>query len=282
MEYAQSVLSSFERNDISRGPFPHLAKTGALPTDIYAELESTFPSLSTFLSNSARVEENAVVRIPSEHVTGNAAISSAWRSFFDFHTSPQQWCEIVRLFGDVIRTTHSGLEDQVGKKLEDFTVGARGSKGTDVNLECQFAINTPTSVSTSVKTAHVGKRQTVFAGLYYLRDKDDAAAGGDLELYRWNRAPRYLPHRMILPGDLEMVSQVPYAANSLVAFVNSPISVHGVSPRSPTPLVRRYVNLVAEVRQHLFKAPLISVPAALLHWKDIRKIRRTKVAFTYL
>ena len=42
-----------------------------------------------------------------------------------------------------------------------------------------------------------------------------------MELYAWNREPRFLKPRLILPSDIELHGQVPYAANTLVAFVNS-------------------------------------------------------------
>ena len=43
------------------------------------------------------------------------------------------------------------------------------------------------------------------------------------------------------------MSRVAYAANTLIMFVNSVDSLHGVLPRRPTGRARRYVNFYADV-----------------------------------
>ena len=272
-----SLFAHLTPRDVMAAPFSHVAASGVLEPALYERLEASFPSPSVMCHDDLPDQENVALRMSSKSVMNNPAISEEWQAFFELHTSSLFWRQLVGLFGDAIRATHPRLEEQIGKPLADFTLGMRREgAAADINLECQFVINTPATHRSSVKTPHVDKRQTLFAGMFYMRDAADVAEGGDLQFYRWCHTPRFLPYRMILPGDVEAVSTIPYAANTLVGFLNSPMAVHGVSPRGPAIMPRRYINLVAEVRHHLFRAPFISVPAAVAKWGEISQIRRRK------
>lgn len=278
--FGQSLLGNVAAADISDRPFAHIAATNVLAPERYDRLQASFPSLEKMGGGPATetaAMENAALRLSSKAVLKDSSITPEWREFFDYHTSAAFWGDIVRLLGDRLRAAHPGLERRVGKPLQDFAVGRRGESGAaDIRLECQFVVNTPLRQASSVKTPHVDKRETLFAGLFYMRADGDETPGGDLDLYEWKRKPRFLPYRMILPRDVAQVGSVAYAANSFAGFVNSAAAVHGVSPRMPTTRVRRYINLVAEVPFHLFRAPLISLPAALGQWKEVQQIRRQK------
>ena len=50
----------------------------------------------------------------------------------------------------------------------------------------------------------------------------------------------------IHPRYVERVRTVPYRANTLVLFSNSPAAIHGVTPRSVTQAPRRYMNFLGE------------------------------------
>jgi len=273
----QSLLGNLTAADVADRPFAHVAATDVLAPDLYEALQASFPSLEKMGGGSAPTMENAAVRLSSNAVLADQGITPAWREFFDYHSSAAFWGDIVTVFGDRLRAAHPGLERRVGKPLKDFTVGRRGDTGpADIRLECQFVVNTPLRESSSVKTPHVDKRETLFAGLFYMRPSGDDTIGGDLDLYEWKRAPRFLPYRMILPRDVAQVDTISYATNAFAGFVNSAAAVHGVSPRRPTPRVRRYINLVAELPFHLFRAPLISLPAAISQWKEVQQIRRQR------
>lgn len=49
------------------------------------------------------------------------------------------------------------------------------------------------------------------------------------------------------PEKLRLAAKVPYAANTLVMFINTPQALHAVTPRSFSSLPRRFVNIVAQV-----------------------------------
>ncbi len=245
---------------------------------LYGDLQASFPAPEIILGGRRESKENAVARLPTQHVLDNPAIASDWRDFFALHTSSVFWADIVRIFGHAMRAQFPGLEERAGRRLEDFRVGLREQKGdVDLYLECQFVINTPGTQRVSVKTPHVDKGRKIFAGLFYMRDPEDRSEGGDLEFYRWKRAPRFLPYRMILPEDVDQSCRIPYIENIFACFVNSPRSIHGVTPRGPSTRHRRYINVVAEVPFHAFETPRISLPARLFHWRQVRQIRRNKI-----
>jgi hypothetical protein len=271
---AVSILAGSGPDDVHNEPFSHLVRKGCLSAGLYQDLAASFPSLNIILGNRQGRAVNAAARLPAFKVLDNAAIASSWRDFFAFHTSDAFWQDIVHVFGRALRAAHPALADQAGKAPEAWRAGPRGASGEfEVQLDCQFVVNTPWPARMSsrdrrlsVKTAHVDKRDTILSALLYFRDPEDKGAGGDLELYAWNREPRFLKPRVILPSDIEARGQVRYAANTLVAFVNSARAAHGVTPRAPSPLPRRYINFIAEVPFPVFETRMLGPVQRLLHW----------------
>lgn len=273
-----NLLTMAIPDEVQRDPFPHLVKAKALPGEVYERLQASFPDPVTILGRRRSTMMNAATRLSALEVLNNPEIPFEWRDFFDLHVSDDFWADIVRVFGGALRDTFPDLEVRAGRSLEDFRVGIRGDGSKkDVRLECQFVINTPSTTPSVVKTPHVDKRQTIFAGLFYLRDPEDRSEGGDLEFYAWKHSPRFLRYRMILPDDVVFERRVPYAANTLACFVNSARSVHGVSQRMPSARPRRYINLIAELPFHAFAVRQVSVPDRVLHWQQARRIQRRQI-----
>ena len=236
-------------------PFAHLVQPQALPVDYYAELAANFPPLSVIAGGAVPGRSNVAVRMNAQRARSSDHLSPTWRRFFDYHTSPEYWLQVVRVFGRHLRAAFPDLEDRLGRRFEDWRVGMRGSDGpVDVRLDCQFVMNTPVARPSSVKTPHVDKYDKIFSALFYMREAADQTEGGDLDLYRWRRAPRFVRHRA-LPDDIELAKTVAYAPNTYIAFVNSPRAVHGVSPRTVTTAPRRYINFIAEVPVRAFEPP---------------------------
>ncbi len=276
-----SILAGGGPENISGDPFCHLVRKDCLPTQTYQDLAATFPASEVVLGGRRPRLVNAAARLPAFKVLDNAAIAPAWRDFFAFHTSDRFWKDIVRVFGGALRATHPDLERMAGKELDAWRAGLRGaSHDLDVRLDCQFVVNTPWPTrraayqapwpQRSVKTAHVDKRDTVFSALLYFRDPHDMGAGGDLELYAWRHEPRFLKPRVIVPSDIELCRHIPYAANTLVAFVNSARAAHGVTPRAPSPLPRRYINFIVEVPFRVFETTMFGLVERLFYWPRAR------------
>ena len=105
------------------------------------------------------------------------------------------------------------------------------------------------------------------------RDPADRSEGGDLALYAWKHRPRVLhPRRTILFSDIEHSGTVRYAPNTLIAFVNSVNAVHGVTPRAPSPLPRRYINFVATTQFDVFAMPRLNRLERLLHRRQMERM----------
>ena len=232
-----TLLTGITSDQVLLQPYAHLIDDEALDQNIYDRLAAAFPAPERFLRGLDGVGNNQAVRIPARDIIGNSEFSADWQEFFRYHTSQDFWNDIVRVFGSAIRSTHPSLEELAGKPLKDWRVKIRGTdaKG-DVELDALFVVNTPVKKMSSVRPAHVDAEDEIFAGLLYMKPDDDKTSGGNLSLYKFKAAPAFGGHYAPLSAVTEE-KIVNYAANRYVAFVNSPHSIHGVTPRpKPTPI----------------------------------------------
>ncbi|HVM85061.1 MAG TPA: hypothetical protein VMW18_14315 [Candidatus Binatia bacterium] len=257
------LLANVRAEDVLDQPYAHYATGAAVPAETYAALEADFPSLDMIVEGRAGYTNNQAVRMTVKQVLNDRRISPLWREFFEYHTSAEYWRDVVRLFGDRFRRAFPDLEAEVGRRYEDWRVMPRGFGGdADIHLDCQFVMNTPVTEVSSVKTAHVDLCDKIFSALFYFRDVRDETTGGDLEIYRWRRSPRFIKHRT-MDRDIERVKVVDYAANAYACFLNSEQAVHGVSPRGVTQVPRRYINFIAELPIKAFR------PKQLNKWQKL-------------
>ncbi len=248
-----SVLGKASPTDVANRPFAHVAIDAALPADYYAALAQSFPPLEAFLRDLERTPENHAARLEFKQLQSAGMVSDAWRDFFAYHVSREFWRDIVRVFGDELRIAHPGLENKIGRPLEEWRVKQRGGpEEADIALACQFVVNTPTSATTSVKPAHIDRADKVFAGLFYMRRPDDQSTGAGLQLFRHRGRPVFDKHETPW-NNVEQVDCLAFAANRFIGFVNSVQSVHAVEPRTPSPVPRRYINIIAELPAKAFK-----------------------------
>lgn len=267
---APRMLDEVSPTDVVDVPYSHYVRQNAVLPEVYRELAADFPSLQMILDGRAAYGNNEAVRMTVKQVLGDRRISPLWREFFEYHTSAAYWRQIVRLMGDRFRAEFPDLEENIGRRFEDWRVTPRGFSGdADIRLDCQFVMNTPVTEKTSVKTPHVDLCDKIFSALFYFRDPADTTSGGNLDIYRWRRAPRFIKHRS-LNRDVELVKTVPYAANTYLFFLNSAQAVHGVSPRDVTPIPRRYINFIAELPIKAFKPKQLSRFTQLLFSGEVR------------
>lgn len=264
------LLEGVERERVVAEPYPHIVMPNAVAPAVYDELESEFPSLDAILSGRNESGSNVAVRLTVKQVLGERRVSPLWRQFFEYHTSAEYWSDVTRIYGDHMRREFPGLEERIGRRFEDWRVKPRGFAGeAEVRLDCQFVMNTAVTAVTSVKTAHVDLCDKIFTALLYFRDPADKVAGGDLDIYRWKRAPRFIKHRS-MDRDVELVKTVPYAANTYLCFVNSERAVHGVSPRGITSIPRRYINFIAELPVKAFEPKQLGRFERFWYASDVR------------
>lgn len=268
---APHMLESVRSDQVMTEPYPHHVRQNAVPVDIYQQLEAEFPDLATILNGRQEVGSNVAVRMTVKQVLGDKRISPLWRSFFEYHTSNDYWRHVTRLFGDHFRRAFPGLEEKMGRRFEDWRAVPRGFGGdAEIRLDCQFVMNTPVKEVTSVKTPHVDLCDKIFSALFYFRDPRDNVTGGDLDIYAWKRAPRFIKHRSI-ERDVELIKTVPYAANTYLCFLNSENAVHGVSPRGITDVPRRYINFIAELPIKAFEPKQLNKLQRLIFADEVRE-----------
>jgi hypothetical protein len=266
---APHLLQDIRPEDVALAPYAHFIRRNVIPGETYAALEAEFPTLDMIL-NGRTPENNQAVRMTAKQVLNDRRIAPIWREFFEYHTSTDYWRDVVRLFGPHFRREFPGLEERVGRRYEDWRIVPRGFAGdAELHLDCQFVMNTPVTEVSSVKTAHIDLCDKIFSALLYFRDADDTTAGGDFEIYRWRRSPRFIKHRT-MGRDVEKVKVVRYDANSYACFVNSEQAVHGVSPRGITQVPRRYINFIAELPIKAFQPRQLSRWQKLWYRDDVR------------
>jgi hypothetical protein len=256
---AESILKRVASSDFRSDPFPHVVVRNALDAEYYRSLMDAFPSIDIVNVEGRPLVNNNDCFMGAVDVVDNPNIAQIWRDFFAYHVSPAFFQEAISLVGGHLRQMYPNLESTIGNSLNDLTsvVADSGSEG-DASVQCQFGMNSPVVKESSVRTAHVDKPEKLFNALLYCRAPDDPTPGGDLTLYKFKRKPAFYDKRTAMPTRLEEVISIPYEANTLVLFLNSPVSVHGVRPRPPTPHIRRYINFQVELSKKLFEVPRIN------------------------
>lgn len=259
MTRSLSVVQNATRADVRSEPFPYLVLHDALPEAIYAELAATFPEPSALGVNTRRNNERW--NYFAYKVRKNPSLAKLWRDFIAYHASQQFYDELIDLFHEEITALYpQRFPDKASLKAK--TVGVRklqDFKEADVLIDAMISGNTPVTAASSVRTSHVDLGDKLFSGLFYMRPDDYDAVGGDLTISRFR--PEYdTPEKRhgLFKGayvddrHLEHVQTIPYARNTVVMFVNSLASVHGVTVREPSDKSRLFVNLVAQVDPPLY------------------------------
>ncbi len=131
--------------------------------------------------------------------------------------------------------------------------GSESDLSIDTSIKC--AINTPSFGNPkSVRDIHIDNPVKLFNSLIYFRLKEDDYSGGDLILYRFKRNKIKLHNRVYASHkDCKISKVIPYKRNTLVLFINSLNSLHGVVERANVPLVRRYINISGSFRFNQFE-----------------------------
>lgn len=255
---AQSILANLDPARIDLEPFPHVWRRGALDPSHYAELADAFPSLER-IAGCPPLPNNQVYRIPSCDVLADAAMPGIWRDFFSYHSSRAFLEELLRFWKDAIAREYPNIEQRFGKPLAELTAQMRHYRPgkppeslsenmrTDVTMDTQFVVNSPVTEISTVRGPHLDKPYKLFAAILYMRHPDDRSSGGNLQLYRLSeRQARFDRRQHLDERAVEPFDEVPYEANTVVLWLNTPLALHGVTPRSATRIPRRYINFVTE------------------------------------
>lgn len=270
MSGSWSVLNRAADAEKHLDPFPHAVIRNALPDDVFEKLSGSYPAIETVAGPGA-LKNNTLYLKSARDVVDDPVYPEPWRAFFAYHCSRAFYLESLKFWGDELSFTHARVAHTHGKRLEEFTCGMRrpGDRANpenrieDMQLDCQFGVNSPVERVTSVRGPHVDTRYKLFAAILYFRSEGDDSSGGDLEFYRFrDPALHFRPGEPVDPAfvkrspapalnriearHVEKAVTFNYEPNTLVMWLNTPQSIHGVSPRACTAWPRRYVNFLGE------------------------------------
>ena len=250
----QSILNKARAKEIVREPFPHLVIRDALDLKLYERLAAEFPSDETMMRGK-QAGNNKKHFYGACAVLTDEKISPLWRNFFKFHVSNHFYQEMLTLFGRQIRELHPELETRLKKKMKNLRTGVRRADlSAEAFMDCQFAINSAVlENSSTVRGPHLDGPDTLYQCMLYFRDERDRA-GGDLEFYRFKEGIDLstISPKAIDPSLVSKMVTIPYEKNTLIVFLNSQRSLHGVSHRAVTPFTRRYVGILCDLPMKIF------------------------------
>ena len=281
-----SILARAENARPAASTAPYMVIENALPPDYYAALAADFPmSLAAGVPSTSG---ETVLRCPTTKALTEPKLTPLWRDFLTYHTSQEFFADITRVWGGAIREHYPDLAGNFGKPLEVFTAGPRQPGGEtvadnydhDIVLDCQICVNPPVQVPSTPRGPHLDRQFKLFAALLYFRDPEDQDQGGDLLFYKLADRGAIKPRpAKIAPENVIAIDRIRYAPNTLVTFINSPLCIHGVTPRGPTRHPRRYVNFLGECYSGRNRDGYFAVPDPWLnrmalraerHWRNMR------------
>lgn len=250
------ITKSLDTAQIRKEPFPHIIANNVLPETVLKQLTEGLPSLED-MTKGVKYGSNRRLNYSASDIQANINLPDVWKMFVREHLGQPFLNDIVRLFGSYVPEYFPEFEQRFGK-LSELKAGIRPAdkdSDADVLLDCQLAVNTPVTIGgTTVRSAHIDCPKKLFVGLLYLRLEEDESSGGDLLFYRAKtESPPMDETRTVSANHVEVVEQIPYRSNTLVLFLNTPKSFHGVSTRSRTPCHRMFINLLGEMKEPIFQ-----------------------------
>jgi hypothetical protein len=248
-----TLLDRINEHQIIENPFPHVVIENALQSSIYKTLSSTFPS-PEMCTKGDRNKPNSRIDLPLSDALISEQLNNTWKRFLHDHSNQDFKDTLFNLFGSHVNHCYPNFEKDFDlfDELDVISQPNTLIKKNQIKLSVNFGMNTPSyGKPSSVRRIHIDNPKKIFAGLFYMPEDDDSTKGGDLELFKFNKEI-VLDGRSVDPFYAKSFKTIPYKSNTLVMFINSPHSLHGVSPRYPTRFCRRFLYLTGEMSKRLF------------------------------
>jgi hypothetical protein len=247
-----SVLQNKKNIKFRSKPFPYFIIDDALPWDLYNILNDTFPDFQKIISNNRGMNEyaeNTAYRLNAAQSLEDDEITKEWREFILYHTSHKFTDELFEIFKDSIKEIYKVDKEQLPNEKN---IGIRFQGKNFFNTDCQFVINTPTNGDTKVIEPHLDNPKEFYAGLLYMKEKNDESIGGNLTTHEFIGKPSFYGKSRVREEKVNLIEEIEYKQNRLAVFLNSPYSIHGVTRRSKTNNYRKYMNIIGEFNKELF------------------------------
>ena len=255
----RDLFQKLRSAEVTDEPFPYLVIENFLPPEICAQLIAELPAVDTFVGEEGP-GDNTRFNLSYQQSMANPKVSQLWREVLSIAMSQEYLDQVLRLFRRSIYEFYPDFDQRFGA-VDTLAASPRNvtkkRRGT-VTLDAQIAINTPARTGgTSVRGPHLDRLDKLFIGLLYLRMPNDDSSGANLELLTpLASRPRFEPKRLLPREATRLVRTIPYQANTLVMFLNTPQSLHGVTPRGTTSVARYFINLLGEMPKPLFEVDI--------------------------
>ena len=246
------VLQNFKPENLKTNPFPYIYIPEVLPWDLYERLEAEYPEQHC---TKGETHGFGTMRYMQHEFDYENVVTPLWRDFAAYHTSKEYKDELIRAFRVPMTDLYPKgrfAEDLYTKYIRSDVSPRRAPVGSTVRMELQFVMNAIDHKH--IRTPHVDQSKELFACLFYFKKPEDKGEDGGLNIYRntagkqWRR----VTGREAVPEDIKAVDHIPYKRNTMVCFLNSVDSLHGVTPRNNPSHIRRYVNIDGHIVEKLF------------------------------
>jgi len=235
-----SIIKKFKKVNYSSYPFPFFEIYNAYDEKTYSLLSKDYNLFHSFFKKDKKYSENNIrLQISSkEFLNSSLFTKSIWHDFIIYHSSKEFFLDLFEIFfediekiyPDVVKIVENEKNNSNFLSLRD----KENNKKYNFVSDCQPGINTPSKFKSSVRGSHVDNPVELLAGLFYLRDDNDNAAGGDLEIMENTKKESVLFHNkaeVYNKNDLRVFKLIKYQKNNVVFFINTKNSIHRVTPR---------------------------------------------------
>jgi len=230
-----SVLQNFKK--VESDPYPYIMIQQALPEHIHNELLSTLPN--EFIDQQESRDHHGKKTYHVNQVKKDGwKISNIWKEFTEYHTS--------REFFDRVMDIFSPWNDILPIKKDKIILEDRSQtqQPADVNCFTDFNfVKHPPENNVSNRTPHCDNEKEIYAGLLYLKHKDDHSTGGGFNIHKADNLQMTGLRELVTPGPV--VNTCPYESNNFAMFLNVKRSVHSVEPRQNAHHPRISINMIA-------------------------------------
>lgn len=254
------ILHPSSQIEIHREPFPHLVVQDALEPALAAQLTSSFPPLDVF-TGGHRFPDCTKRHYAGDRALKDDSIAPEMRLFMAEHLSPALLTRLLELFAEPLAAQYPRLERDFGP-ADGWRVGIRyrdDFQHCDTLLDCQLSLHTPVYATTPAadRGPHIKMTDKLFVGHLFLRQPGDQSSGAGLEMFspQPEARLRFGRDNVTDRSRLRLYKTIPYATNTLVFWLNSPLALQGFAPRTASDVPMTYVNFFAGLPRALFELP---------------------------
>ena len=252
-----SLLSNITPDQVVAEPFPHVLVENALDEELCRQLIREFPPPETF-TQGRPVGSNQKLIYTGARALADPDLSDGWKSFISEHLQPSIWAEMLGLFRPHLLGAYPDFEQRFGK-LDELRPGVRNIDDysrCDLLLDSELVMHTPVVGRPAAERGpHLKICTKPFLGFLYLRPDEDDAQGADHVLYSIKPGPSPL-FDQVQATDPELLTAekvIPYRNNTFIFFLNTPESIQGLTPRSPSGVPLLMHHFLVEMREPLFE-----------------------------